>query len=236
MAQAEHDDTPNPSTLPAGAPAGGPPSDVPYDALRTLARLRREAAAEIERLLAFLDASEPDPDLEEDHTAEEEPDGEPSLGWTDKQAAKGDYGGHWLAGQDLEFDDSDDEDGADIEATNEDGGDINDEPHDEDSEAEPVLGSTETGAGSQLGWARGSSEMEGEDGAGPPPAKLAAARARYRPHTNVCVVSNGQRYDARTGARLPDRAPAAGIVVAMQHGGSLLLRGPGGRPYTLRKL
>jgi hypothetical protein len=46
------------------------------EALQCLRSLRKEAAAEIERLLEFMDASDLDPDLEE--TA----DGEPSLGWS----------------------------------------------------------------------------------------------------------------------------------------------------------
>lgn len=43
--------------------------------------LRKEAAAEIERLIAFLDATEPDPDIEGDYSDDEpDQDGEPSLG------------------------------------------------------------------------------------------------------------------------------------------------------------
>lgn len=43
-------------------PATGQP--VQAKALGDLARLRKEVSAEIERLLAFLDCTEPDPDLE----------------------------------------------------------------------------------------------------------------------------------------------------------------------------
>lgn len=48
-------------------------TETPLAALR---RLRREAAAEIERLIALLDALDADPDLEEPGELE------PSLGWT----------------------------------------------------------------------------------------------------------------------------------------------------------
>lgn len=52
--------------------------------------------------------------------------------------------------EDREQEDEHDEEGHDAEATNEDGGDINDEPQDEDTDAEPSLGWTadgEVGAG-----------------------------------------------------------------------------------------
>lgn len=45
-------------------PKAAAPSDVPHEALAALARLRKEAEAEIERLLGFLDQLGPDPDLE----------------------------------------------------------------------------------------------------------------------------------------------------------------------------
>jgi hypothetical protein len=67
------------------------------EALQRLRRLRKEAAAEIERLLEFMDASDIDPDLEE--TA----DDEPSLGWP----ATGHCGGV----DDLEAEPEHDEDG-----------------------------------------------------------------------------------------------------------------------------
>ena len=57
---------------------GTPLPENPIEALRIL---RREAAAEVERLIAFLDALGGDPDLEDGGDDEEEPD-EPSLGWT----------------------------------------------------------------------------------------------------------------------------------------------------------
>src|SRR6266481_235386 len=65
------------------------------EALETLRRLRKEAAAEIERLLDFMDASDLDPDLEE--TA----DNEPSLGWP--------ITGHCGGTEDLEGGNEDDE-------------------------------------------------------------------------------------------------------------------------------
>jgi hypothetical protein len=65
-------------------------------ALKTLARLRREARDEIDRLIRFLDESDLDPDLEDTNDQEDEnehgteldageldrSDDEPSLGWT----------------------------------------------------------------------------------------------------------------------------------------------------------
>jgi hypothetical protein len=71
--------------------------ETPIAALR---RLRREAAAEVERLIALLDALEGDPDLEEPG------DLEPSLGWT----ATG-----YLGGDSDREDPSEDEDNHDSE-------------------------------------------------------------------------------------------------------------------------
>lgn len=48
---------------------------------RALARLRREAEDEIERLIDILDRIAPDPDLEDDEREVDE-DFEPSLGWS----------------------------------------------------------------------------------------------------------------------------------------------------------
>ena len=42
---------------------------------------RERIGGEIERLIALLDAADVDPDLEDNGDGEEEPDGEPSLGW-----------------------------------------------------------------------------------------------------------------------------------------------------------
>ncbi|HMO28596.1 hypothetical protein [Enterovirga sp.] len=44
-------------------------------------RTRRAVEAHIEWLIALLDDLDDDPDLEDDGTAEEEPDAEPSIGW-----------------------------------------------------------------------------------------------------------------------------------------------------------
>ncbi len=52
----------------------------PVEFHRTLRKARKEAQADIERLLWFLDATEIDPDLEPDVDAEPDEDGEPSLG------------------------------------------------------------------------------------------------------------------------------------------------------------
>jgi hypothetical protein len=54
---------------------------LPENPIQALCILRREAAAEIERLIVFLDALGGDPDLEDGNDAEAEPE-EPSLGWT----------------------------------------------------------------------------------------------------------------------------------------------------------
>ncbi|MFI5015762.1 MAG: hypothetical protein ACHQAY_25785 [Hyphomicrobiales bacterium] len=68
--------------------AGGDPIDhfvrlpaAERGALRKLNAARRRAAAMVERLIAFLEAIEGDPDLEDDGTAEtdDDDDGEPSL-------------------------------------------------------------------------------------------------------------------------------------------------------------
>ncbi|MDB5563753.1 MAG: hypothetical protein JWP84_319 [Tardiphaga sp.] len=61
----------------------------PETLFQAIGRLRKEAADEIDRLLAFLDTTEPDPDLE------------PSLGAS--------YGGSGAGGDDRELDDENDE-------------------------------------------------------------------------------------------------------------------------------
>ena len=101
MAQAESD----PSTFAAFATFLGTP--LPENPIRALRILRREAAAEIERLIAFLDALGGDPDLEDGNDAEENVN-EPSLGWTTtiNQAAATDrrFGSQWDYDVDLEHD------------------------------------------------------------------------------------------------------------------------------------
>ena len=72
--------------------------ETPIAALR---RLRQEAAAEIERLIALLDALDADPDLEEPG------DLEPSLGWT--------FTGYLGGDSDCEDQDDEDEDNHDRE-------------------------------------------------------------------------------------------------------------------------
>ncbi len=94
------------------------------DALRSLARLRKEASAEIARLLAFLDASDPYvmSELEDDDDREQEcedegaqcedegaiSDDEPSLGSLDCHSPEIQSQERWSAGgrRDLEQDDA----------------------------------------------------------------------------------------------------------------------------------
>lgn len=76
------------------------PADItPEQLFQAMGKLRRAAMDEIERLLAFLDSTEPDADLEENG------DREPPLGWTDMEAR---YGA-------LSAPAGEDEDGADAE-------------------------------------------------------------------------------------------------------------------------
>jgi hypothetical protein len=65
---------------------GTPLPENPIEALRIL---RREAAAEVERLIAFLDALGGEPDLEDGGDDEPDDDGEPSLGWADMEGRYG---------------------------------------------------------------------------------------------------------------------------------------------------
>jgi len=67
--------------------------------------LRREASAEINRLIRFLDDIGGDPDLEPDDDNEDGGDNEPSLGWTAtfNQASRQRLG----SGDDLELDTAD---------------------------------------------------------------------------------------------------------------------------------
>ncbi len=117
------------------APIFGP---LPPKTKRAIRRLREEAAAEVERLLALLDATEPDADLE------------PSLGsvtaedWQDQKK--------WAAGgrADLELDDADDEPWL---GTLGNGLDLEDEfdGREDDVEDEPTLGATED-VNQTTGW------------------------------------------------------------------------------------
>lgn len=111
--------------------------------------LRAAAAAEIERLIALVDAIDDDPDFEPDGTDE------PLLAWTDEEARKGIYG----ARDDREVEDEHDEDTHDAEAVNEDGGDVLDEPHDDGQttgeDCEPSLGSlNSTATGDNTDWGK----------------------------------------------------------------------------------
>lgn len=81
------------------------PAKPSIEAVRALARLRAEARAEIERLIDFLDATDMDPDLEDngdtesnlggeclsfaDDREEDLSDDEPSLGWPEGHIAQG---------------------------------------------------------------------------------------------------------------------------------------------------
>lgn len=87
---------------------------------RALARLRKEAEDEIERLIDILDRIAPDPDLEDDEREVDE-DFEPSLGWAHNRMTQ--------VGQCFGVDDLEDEfDGR--EPDDQDSG-VEDEPHDE---------------------------------------------------------------------------------------------------------
>jgi hypothetical protein len=183
-------DTSAPARAPADGPAAADLPPTPKEALAALARLREEAAHEVERLLAFLDATTPDSDLEETDPLEPDGDAEPSLGWT---TAIGQQGQKWAAPTDPLSIDCE-EDDCDREEDDHGGGDVNDEPHGEDTDREPWLGASETGAGSQLDWAKGETFSDREDGVGPSESMIEAARKRYRPHAN-CLVLNGRVYD-----------------------------------------
>ncbi len=122
-------------------------------------RDRLELSTTIENLINMLDELSPDPDLEDDYS------GEPWLGWPDARGLS------QLASSapqdDREADTCDDEatalerhgkgfyaSGADDSEENEDGGDINGEPHDRADEGndEPWLGWTEKcGQGPRIG-------------------------------------------------------------------------------------
>lgn len=116
---------------------------------------RKSLAGSIEALIDMLDDLSPDPDLEDDGNAE------PWLGWSGNgpRALSFDLDGRGSAYDDREADDSDLEDNGDerdasytttgamgghwcedVEETNEDGGDIQDEPHDDGCDNEPWLG------------------------------------------------------------------------------------------------
>lgn len=68
------------ASVPAAGTALPAANHLNLEYRRALARLRKEAEVEIERLIEFLDKVAPDPDLEDDE-AEVDEDIEPSLGW-----------------------------------------------------------------------------------------------------------------------------------------------------------
>ncbi|MER9309777.1 hypothetical protein NKI51_10705 [Mesorhizobium australicum] len=142
---------------------GGAPLGVPdQNTLLVPLTDRKAIAASIERLIDVLDAMSPDPDLEDGA------DDEPSLG----SNALGSYQAGTTddrEGDFADFEDSGDEHDAsastnwakgghwceDVEEENEHGGDILDEPHDDQGDAEPFLGwgntTGQTGVGLD-GW------------------------------------------------------------------------------------
>lgn len=138
---------------------------TPEELFQALGTLRKEAMDEVERLLAFLDETDGDCDLEEEIEAnvdsggwlddmEDDVTDEPSLGWTDQEAARGrTYAGCRGIYSDLE----DEHDGCEVE---EDEG-IDDKPHDPDFDREPSLASTANL--DQSYWSSGS-DNDREDG------------------------------------------------------------------------
>ncbi|WP_339032669.1 hypothetical protein WI604_15930 [Bradyrhizobium symbiodeficiens] len=137
--------------------------------IRTLARLRKEAAAEIERLIAFLDASDPYVTTELEEQVDDGPIDEDELDHdlaSPDPCTKGDYLGRspWLSrsfdqsrfqGEDKEADDSEDEPSLGfLERTDQDGsltmgfGEDREDEHDgtePGQDEEPSLGWTTSG-------------------------------------------------------------------------------------------
>jgi hypothetical protein len=108
MSQAE---TINTTTAPGGAPGLARQNADRAASLQTLRRMRGEARGEIDRLIAFLDASDPYAmsELEDDDDREEVGDSEPSLGSFDRMTNQEKS---WRAGScdvDAELDTADDE-------------------------------------------------------------------------------------------------------------------------------
>jgi hypothetical protein len=125
-----------------------PTGHTPEEVFQAIGKLRREAQAEVDRLIAFLDATDGDADLEPDNDAEPEGDEEPSLGWTTvpNQAARS-FHGPLSAEPDLE----DEHDGGEPDHEGEDSGSLDAEidqvgwARGGDSELEPSLGWTVDG-------------------------------------------------------------------------------------------
>ncbi|MBR1154873.1 hypothetical protein [Bradyrhizobium sp. JYMT SZCCT0428] len=186
--------------------------------LRRLAKLREKARDEIDLLLAFLDASDLDPDLEADSDDEEVGDEEPSLGAPDRvddQTGWGAAGAGAGRLSDCELDTSDDEPDVD----DEDGRDL-----------EPSLcGVTANGV---AGDERDLEYDAAFDDNGTSPVALAAARARDRRNrsnvrlpdgrpidlatipSNVRIIEGGADYDHEGTARAPGARHPDGSGVA----------------------
>ncbi len=151
-----------------------PTAEIPVDALQALARLRREAEAEIERLLDFLDELDPDPDIEpdgdelDDDREDDEDDGdlEPSFGASETHPNPywDRYGSNqswWGAGKtkhdELEpsFGEPRDEEREDDPAEMGIG-----DAHGLDSEAELSLGATDSEPNQVIAWRHSTDELE----------------------------------------------------------------------------
>jgi len=120
---------------------------LPADPIAAMRTLRTQAEQEIERLLAFLDATDGEADLEEDDREGEDADGEPSLGWPNNGPVALDGEHHDI---DAELDEAD----AEPSLASPEGARCPDQVH--------HWGEYVSGAGSQLGWARGNvRDLEG---------------------------------------------------------------------------
>jgi hypothetical protein len=270
------------------------------------AKLRARIEQAVEQLIATLDALEaPEEDKEDDSTGEEEPDAEPTYGWTEFEARFGRYvptqpwndeeepslgaaenlrgrrsssarwgegdqtdwassgvadlegpnddlepslafpgalngtGGSQVHGDDDDREDEFDgrENDHDLEAVNEDGGDVNDEPHDGETDSEPSLGAPETGSGSQVHWSDGDNfGSEVEAGIGPSPATIEEARKRYRQVRSNVRFPDGRMFDGSTGEPI-GTLPKAQVGIAVDNRyGTVTLRGPDGHRYSVHDL
>lgn len=119
--------------------------EQPADYREQLRKVRREAEAEIDRLLLILDTIDEDPDIEEEDEREPDNDLEPSLGSVNPTTSNGQ--GNWSAGGDADLEDEHDGSEPDHEGDELDtreGSDTEDMEPDEDGE--PSLGWTIDGA------------------------------------------------------------------------------------------
>lgn len=181
------------------------------------------------QLAAFGPAAGEDGELEEDDP------GEPSLASPERHPNTYGFGygfGVTLSGNQLHWADGAHSGGKDdCEEENEHGGDISDEPQEDDSDREPSLASPENPEGDQTEWAKGESWDSREGGeVEEAPAVLAAAEKRSYAERDR-TKAGGREAERQLAELRGDKAPFASVSNVR-----VLIVGPDARRYGVTRL